>query len=98
MFIEIIFDKRYRFIPELKRMGAKANIEGKTAVITGVKKLSGTTVKSPDLRGGAALVLAGLIAKGKTELTDIEYILRGYEKLDEKLRSLGANIYKEEGE
>lgn len=98
MIIENIFENRYRFIPELKRMGAKANIEGKTAVITGVKKLSGTTVKSPDLRGGAALVLAGLIAKGKTEVTDIEYILRGYEKLDEKLRSLGANIYKEEGE
>ena len=96
--IENIFENRYRYIPELKRMGVKANIEGKTAVITGVRKLSGTTVKCTDLRGGAALVVAGLIAKGKTKVTDIGYILRGYEKLDEKLRRLGASIYLEEGE
>lgn len=98
MIIENIFENRYRYIPELKRMGAKANIEGKTAVITGVRKLSGTIVKSTDLRGGAALVTAGLAAKGKTTITDIQYILRGYENLDEKLRKLGANIYMEEGE
>ena len=96
--IENIFENRYRYIPELKRMGVKANIEGKTAVIAGVRKLSGTTVKCTDLRGGAALVVAGLIAKGKTKVTDIGYILRGYEKLDEKLRRLGASIYLEEGE
>lgn len=98
MIIENIFENRYRYIPELKRMGAKANVEGKTAVISGVRKLSGTTVKSTDLRGGAALVVAGLVAKGKTVITDIEYILRGYENLDEKLRGLGASIYQEEGE
>ena len=98
MIVENIFENRYRYISELKRMGAKASIEGKTAVITGVRKLSGTTVKSTDLRGGAALVVAGLAAKGKTKITDIQYILRGYEKLDEKLRRLGANIYQEEGE
>lgn len=98
MIIENIFENRYRYIPELKRMGAKATIEGKTAVITGVRKLSGTTVKSTDLRGGAALVLAGLMARGKTTVTNIEYILRGYENLDEKLVHLGACIYKEEGE
>ena len=98
MIIENIFENRYRYIPELKRMGAKANVEGKTAVITGVRKLSGTTVKSTDLRGGAALVVAGLAAKGKTTITNIGYILRGYEHLDEKLRNLGASIYQEEGE
>lgn len=79
-------------------MGAKVSIEGKTAVITGVRKLSGTTVKSTDLRGGAALVVASLVARGKTTITNIEYILRGYENLDEKLRALGASIYQEEGE
>ena len=95
MIVENIFENRYRYIPELKRMGAKATIEGKTAVITGVRKLSGTTVKSTDLRGGAALVVAGLMAKGKTKVTDIQYILRGYEELDKKLVKLGANIYRE---
>lgn len=98
MVIENIFENRYRYVPELKRMGAKITIEGRTAVITGVRKLSGTTVKSTDLRGGAALVTAGLVAKGTTIVTNIEYILRGYEKLDEKLRKLGANIELKEGE
>ena len=67
-------------------------------MIKGVKKLSGTSVNSTDLRGGAALVIAGLVAKGETKINHIEYILRGYENLDEKLRKLGANIRKEEGE
>ena len=98
MIIENIFENRYRYIPELKRMGVKANIEGRTAVITGVRKLSGATVKSTDLRGGAALVVAGLMAKSKSKIIDIEYILRGYENLDQKLRKLGANINKEEGD
>ncbi len=96
--IENIFENRYRYIPELKRMGAKCTIEGKTAIITGVRKLSGTTVTSTDLRGGAALVVAGLTAKGKTKIKNIEYILRGYENLDKKLQKLGAKIYIEEGE
>jgi len=98
MGIENIFENRYRYISELKKMGAKISIEGRTAVITGVRKLSGATVNSTDLRGGAALVTAGLIAKGKTKVTNIEYILRGYEKLDKKLEQLGANIILEEGE
>lgn len=98
MIVENIFENRYKYIPELKRMGAKVTLEGKMAVITGVRKLSGATVKSTDLRGGAALVVAGLMARGKTKVTNIEYILRGYERLDEKLKALGANIYKEEGE
>ena len=98
MIVENIFENRYRYIPELKKMGAKVAIEGKTAVITGVRKLSGSCVRSTDLRGGAALIVAGLMAKGKTVVTDIQYILRGYENLDEKLVHLGASIYKEEGE
>lgn len=73
-------------------MGAKINIEGKTAIIKGVRKLYGTNVKATDLRGGAALVLAGIVAKGKTEIENIEYILRGYENLDTKLKNIGVNI------
>ena len=96
--IENIFENRYRFMTELKKMGAKITTEGKTAVIKGVKKLNNAKVNSTDLRGGAALVTGALVAKGKTEITNIEYILRGYEKLDEKLRKLGANITLKEGE
>ncbi len=92
MIIENIFENRYRYVPELQKMGAKITIEGKAAVIKGVRRLSGAKVKSTDLRGGACLVLAGLAARGTTTVTNIEYILRGYEKLDEKLRKLGAKI------
>ena len=90
--IENIFENRYRYINELKRMGAKITIEGKMAVIKGVRKLSGADVNSPDLRGGAALVLAGLAAQGTTTVNKLEHILRGYEKLDKKLEALGAKI------
>lgn len=90
--IENIFENRYKYTQELNRMGAKITIEGKSAIIRGTRKLYGANVKATDLRGGAALVLAALTAKGKTEIDDIEYILRGYENLDEKLRNLGANI------
>lgn len=95
--IENIFENRYKYANELQRMGAKFLIEGRTAVITGSRKLNGVTVKATDLRGGAALVIAGLTAKGKTKVTNIEYILRGYENLDTKLTQLGAKITKEEG-
>ena len=77
--VENIFENRYRYTNELKRMGAKISIEGKIAIVKGVKKLSGATVEATDLRGGAAVVLAGLTAKGKTKVDNIEYILRGYE-------------------
>lgn len=90
--IENIFENRFKYINELIRMGAKIKIEGKTAVITGVRKLSGTTVEGHDLRGGATLILAGLAAKGKTNVENIEYVLRGYENIDRKLNMLGANI------
>ena len=90
--VENIFENRYKFTNELKRMGAKINIEGKVAIVKGIRKLSGATVESTDLRGGAAVVIAALIAKGKTKVTNIEYILRGYENLDKKLNKIGANI------
>ena len=93
--VENIFENRYRFVNELKRMGAKINIEDRIAIIKGVRKLNGATVEATDLRGGAAVVIAGLVAKGKTTVNNIEYILRGYENLDKKLNKLGANIQQE---
>ncbi len=90
--VENIFENRYKFTNELKRMGAKINIEGKIAIVKGVRKLSGATVEATDLRGGASVVLAGLVAKGKTTVNNIEYILRGYENLDKKLSKVGASI------
>ena len=93
--VENIFENRYRFVNELKRMGAKINIEDRIAIIKGVRKLNGATVEATDLRGGAAVVIAGLAAKGKTTVNNIEYILRGYENLDKKLNKLGANIQQE---
>ena len=93
---ENIFENRFKYLSELKKMGAKVTIEGRTAVIKGVRKLSKANVRATDLRGGAALVIAGLNAKGRTTVENIEYILRGYEDFDRKLQSLGANIYKED--
>lgn len=93
MIVENIFENRYKYLSELEKMGAKVKIEGKTAVIKGVRKLYGAKVKATDLRGGASVMLAALIAKGTTKLENIEYILRGYEKIDTKLNTLGAEIY-----
>ena len=93
---ENIFEIRFKYLAELKRMGAKNKQEGNVAIITGVRRLSGTNVKSTDLRGGAAMILAGLNAKGTTTVTNIEYILRGYENIDKKLNKIGANIRIEE--
>ena len=90
--VENIFESRFKYINELKRMGAHVTIEGKTAIIKGAKKLNGAEVKATDLRGAAALVVAGLAARGRTEVTNIEYLLRGYENLDKKLNLLGAKI------
>ena len=95
---ENIFENRFKFMQEIKRMGGKVNIEGKTLIIKGGKKLHGADVESTDLRGGAALVLAGLTAKGITKVDNVKYILRGYENLDKKLNSLGAKITREEKE
>ncbi|MBQ8826129.1 MAG: UDP-N-acetylglucosamine 1-carboxyvinyltransferase [Oscillospiraceae bacterium] len=91
---EGIFDNRFRYVDELRRMGANISVDGKVAVIEGVGSLMGAPVTAPDLRAGAALVIAGLTAKGVTEIEDIYHIERGYEDFEEKLRSLGADIEK----
>ena len=90
--VENIFENRYKYTQELIRMGAKVSVEGKTAIIKGVKRLYGANVKATDLRGGAALVMAATIAKGTTKIDNIEYILRGYEKFEQKLQRLGIDI------
>jgi UDP-N-acetylglucosamine 1-carboxyvinyltransferase len=92
MVIETIFENRFMHVCELKRMGANIKIEGRSAIIEGCGKLTGAQVKATDLRAGAALILAGLAAEGTTEITDIEHIDRGYVNIDQKLKSLGANI------
>lgn len=89
---ENIFENRFKYTGELIRMGGKIRQEGNMLVIDGRRKLYGTVVKSTDLRGGAALILAGLCAKGQTIVEDAEYILRGYDKIDQKLMQLGADI------
>ena len=91
---ESIFENRFKYVDELARMGANIKVEGNTAVIEGVEKYTGASVSSPDLRAGAALVIAGLAAEGFTVIEDIYYIERGYENFEEKLRSLGAVIEK----
>ena len=93
---ENIYAGRFRYIDELRRMGANITTEGHHAVVRGVERLSGTTVRAPDIRAGAALVLAGLAAEGESTITDIEHIDRGYEHLDDKLRSLGAPIQRQD--
>ena len=97
MIIETIFENRFMHLAELKRMGAYVKIEGRSAIIEG-SPLTGARVKATDLRAGAALILAGMIAEGTTEITDIEHIERGYVKIHEKLRALGANIERAEDE
>ncbi|MBR6743149.1 MAG: UDP-N-acetylglucosamine 1-carboxyvinyltransferase [Clostridia bacterium] len=89
---EGVWDSRFRYAEQLTFMGADIQVDGKSAVITGVKSLKGASVKANDLRAGAAMIIAGLIADGTTEIEDIEYIDRGYECLVEKFSSLGADI------
>ncbi|GFR36258.1 hypothetical protein TCEA9_20700 [Thermobrachium celere] len=89
---ESIWEGRFKHCDELKRMGAKIKVEGRIAVIEGIDKLSGAEVAATDLRGGAALVVAGLVADGVTEITNIRHIDRGYEKIEYKLQKLGAKI------
>jgi len=92
---ETIYTSRFKHIDELRRMNANARVEGNTAIIQGPTKLHGSKVTATDLRAGAALVLAGLLAEGETEIHDIYHIERGYSHFVEKLRSLGADIRKE---
>lgn len=91
---ESIFENRFRYVDELARMGASVKVEGNVAVISGVERFTGARVSAPDLRAGAALVIAGLAAEGITIVDDIYYIERGYENLDQKFRGLGARIEK----
>ena len=90
--IDTIYEKRVNHVPELARMGADISLVGGRIVAHGPNELTGTQVVASDLRAGAALVIAGLMAKGKTEITHIEYILRGYANIIDKLRALGASI------
>lgn len=89
---EGVWDNRFRYIGELKRMGASVQVDGKVAVIEGTEKLRGCPVKACDLRAGAAMVIAGLAAEGTTTISDIKYIERGYENIVEKLQALGADF------
>lgn len=89
---EAVWDNRFRYVEELKRMGADISVDGKIAVIQGVKELLGAPVKATDLRAGAAMIIAALAAKGTTYVEDIQHIERGYEEIVEKLTLLGADI------
>lgn len=89
---ESIFENRFRYVDELVRMGAEIKVEGNTAIITGVDHLTSADIVAPDLRAGAALVIAGLTAEGYTTVSSVHLIQRGYEAFDEKLRGLGAEI------
>ena len=92
---EKIYPNRFMHVPELGRMGAKVFLEGPSAIVHGVKKLSGAPVMASDLRASAALVLAGLVAEGTTEVQRVYHLDRGYENLEQKLTSLGAVIRRE---
>jgi UDP-N-acetylglucosamine 1-carboxyvinyltransferase len=89
---ESVWDNRFRYIDELRRMGVQVQVDGKVAVIQGVKHLTGAPVKATDLRGGVAMVIAGLCARGVTEVEEIGHIERGYEDIVGKLTGLGADI------
>lgn len=89
---ESIFENRFKYVDELNRMGCKIKVEGNTAYIEGVRRITGAQMSAPDLRAGAALVIAALSAEGLSEIDDIEYIQRGYEDFEGKLRGLGAVI------
>lgn len=95
---ESLFENRFKYADELVRMGACIKVEGNTAIITGVEELTGASVGASDLRAGAALVIAGLAAEGITVVEQVEYVERGYENFEEKLRELGADIEKVDSE
>ena len=95
--IEHVFKERFHHVSELRKMGAQITVRGRQAVINGVAVLNGAAVTAADLRAGAALVLAALAAKGESKILEIHHIERGYERLPEALRSLGARIFRVEG-
>ncbi len=92
LIVETIWENRHKHADELEKMGAKIKVEGRTAIIDGVETLTGTLVNATDLRAGAALVIAGLMAEGETQITSIEHIDRGYPHIEDKFKKLGANI------
>lgn len=94
MVIETVFENRFMHVGELKRMGAQIKIESRSAIIEGVKKLTGTQVRATDLRAGASLILSALVAEETTEISDIYHIERGYSEIDKKLIALGADLEK----
>jgi UDP-N-acetylglucosamine 1-carboxyvinyltransferase len=89
---ETVFENRFMHVSELQRMGADISIDGRCAVVKGVRRLSGAPLMATDLRASASLILAGLIAEGQTQVSRIYHLDRGYEKIEEKLKGLGANI------
>ncbi|PKM77639.1 MAG: UDP-N-acetylglucosamine 1-carboxyvinyltransferase [Firmicutes bacterium HGW-Firmicutes-15] len=90
--VETIFENRYMHVPELRRMGADIKVEGRVAIIKGNQRWEGACVEASDLRAGAALILAGLYANGETQIFQLEHIDRGYERIHEKLKNIGADI------
>ena len=91
---ETVFENRFMHVAELQRMGANIKIDGRTAIVEGVPKLTGCQVKATDLRAGAAMILGGLIAEGETKISDIYHIDRGYVDIEDKFRKIGAEIYR----
>lgn len=89
---ETVFENRFQYVAELRRMGAELRVDGDTVIVSGVPRLSGASVQAVDIRAGAAVVIAGLTARGTTEIANIEHLDRGYEDMEEKLRSLGAEV------
>ena len=89
---EGVWDNRFKYVDELNRLGAKITVDGKVAVIEGVKELTGAPVRATDLRGGAAMIIAGLIARGTTQIEEIIHIERGYEDVVEKITALGGDM------
>lgn len=95
---ESIFENRFKYVDELARMGANVKVEGNRAIVAGADRLTGARVSAPDLRAGAALVIAGLAAEGITVVDDIHYVQRGYERFEEKLQGLGAKMERVQSE
>lgn len=93
--VENIFESRYKHINEIRRMGANISIDGRMCVVEGVERLTGAPVRATDLRAGAALIVAGLMADGETEITGVKYIDRGYDHIENKLKQVGADIHRE---
>lgn len=94
VFVENIFESRYKHVGELVRLGASIKVEGRVAIVEGVERLSGAPVEAADLRGGAALVVAGLAAQGTTEITGLKHLDRGYENIEQSLAMLGADVHR----